>query len=230
MVNCPIGELFGSLALLEQHKIRLCYINFKKKEDDVRKIHWSHLNQPLGKGKSFYFQHSHRHCWTVSIVLCEFNFFSFPRTAVITWTVIASAAKHVYFALSYRYPLYRDKLLCFHWYSWSSPAYLWLSAFPCFGGMQSSLAHQNSTVLSLLCWSPAQQVEHSSHDLLLGLWKSSICSCNCCSFTPLFTLWFFLLPQTLKVLRPRSPLFHVKSLFIMGFSGCGNPFISLAVI
>lgn len=52
MVSCPIGELSGFPALLEQHKIRLCYINFKKKEDDVRKIHWSRLNQPHGKAKS----------------------------------------------------------------------------------------------------------------------------------------------------------------------------------
>lgn len=44
MVSCPIGELSGAPALLEQHRIRLCYINFKKKEGDVRKIHWSHLN------------------------------------------------------------------------------------------------------------------------------------------------------------------------------------------
>lgn len=49
MVSCPIGELSGSLALLEQQKIKLYYINFKKKEDDVRKIYWSHPNWPFGE-------------------------------------------------------------------------------------------------------------------------------------------------------------------------------------
>jgi len=56
MVSCPTGELSGTPALLEQHKIRLCYINFKKEEDDVRKIHWSHPT--WRKRESFFLQQS----------------------------------------------------------------------------------------------------------------------------------------------------------------------------
>lgn len=62
MVSCPIGELSGSAALLEQHKIRLCCIDFKKKEDDVRKVHWCHPNWLLGERESSSLQHSYKRC------------------------------------------------------------------------------------------------------------------------------------------------------------------------
>lgn len=129
--------------------------------------------------------------------LCYVNwiFYFFPRTVVLTWTCkLLQVQLNMSTSLSYRYPLYGDKLLCLHWYGWSSPAYLWLSSFPHFGVMQSSLARENNTALSLLFCSSAQQVEHSSHDLLLGLWKSLVCLCNYCSSTPLFTVWSSLLP------------------------------------